>query len=54
MVAPIAMPATERPFMAEMITMRPTVPNARPPLIGPIQTWIALYMSSAMPDSESM
>ena len=39
MLAPIAMPATERPFIAEMITMRPIVPIASPPRTGPAQTW---------------
>ena len=39
MLAPIAMPATLRPFIAEMATIRPIVPIARPPLSGPIQTW---------------
>ncbi len=39
MVAPIAMPATDRPFIAEMITISPIVPMARPPGMGPNQTW---------------
>ena len=39
MVAPIAMPATDRPFMAEISTISPIVPMASPPLSGPIQTW---------------
>ena len=38
MVAPIAIPATDSPFTAEINTISPTVPMARPPLIGPIQT----------------
>ncbi len=42
MVAPIAMPATERPFMAEITTMRTMVPMASPPRSGPNQTWNAL------------
>ena len=39
MVAPIAMPATDRPFMAEIRTIKPMVPMASPPLMGPVQTW---------------
>ena len=39
MVAPIAMPATLSPFIAEMATIRPMVPIASPPFSGPIQTW---------------
>ncbi len=39
MVAPIAMPATLSPFMAEMMTMRPMVPIASPPFRPPDQTW---------------
>ena len=39
MVAPMAIPATLRPFMAEMATIRTTVPMASPPGRGPIQTW---------------
>jgi len=38
-VAPIAMPATLRPFMADITTIRPIVPMARPPRTGPNQTW---------------
>jgi len=39
MVAPIAMPATERPFIAEITTIRKIVPIASPPGTGPNQTW---------------
>ena len=39
MVAPMAIPATLSPFMAEMTTMRPMVPIASPPRTGPNQTW---------------
>ncbi len=39
MVAPMAMPATLSPFIAETTTIRPMVPTARPPLSEPIQTW---------------
>ena len=39
MVAPMAMPATLSPFIAETSTMRPIVPMARPPAIPPVQTW---------------
>ncbi len=39
MVAPIAMPATESPFIAEIRTISPMVPIASPPETGPIQTW---------------
>ncbi len=38
-LAPIARPATLRPFMAEIATMSSTVPMASPPRIGPVQTW---------------
>jgi hypothetical protein len=38
-LAPIAMPATLRPFMAEIATISSMVPMARPPCIGPVQTW---------------
>jgi hypothetical protein len=38
-VAPIAMPATLNPFMAEMTTINPMVPMASPPFRGPAQTW---------------
>jgi hypothetical protein len=38
MVAPMAMPATEWPFMAEITTMRKRVPIASPPLTRPNQT----------------
>ena len=39
MVAPMAMPATLSPFMAEISTIRPIVPIASPPRRPPIQTW---------------
>ena len=39
MVAPMAMPATLRPFIAEISTINPIVPIANPPRTGPIQTW---------------
>ena len=39
MVAPIAMPATDSPFIAEITTIRKIVPMARPPGTGPNQTW---------------
>ena len=39
MVAPMAMPATDSPFIAEITTIRRIVPMARPPGTGPIQTW---------------
>ena len=39
MVAPIAMPATDRPFIAEISTISTMVPMARPPGTGPNQTW---------------
>ena len=39
MVAPMAIPATERPFMAEISTISPMVPTASPPESPPIQTW---------------
>ena len=39
MVAPIAMPATDSPFIAEMMTIRKIVPMASPPGTGPNQTW---------------
>ena len=39
MVAPMAMPATDRPFIAEMTTIRKIVPMASPPGTGPNQTW---------------
>ncbi len=39
MLAPIAMPATLSPFIAEITTIRPIVPIARPPRTGPAQTW---------------
>ncbi len=39
MVAPIAMPATESPFIAEITTISPMVPMASPPCSGPNQTW---------------
>ncbi len=39
MVAPIAMPATESPFIAEIITISMIVPTASPPGRGPNQTW---------------
>ena len=54
MLAPMAMPATLKPFIAEITTIRPMVPMARPPLSGPNQTWKARYRSPAMPDSDSM
>jgi hypothetical protein len=39
MVAPIAIPATESPFIAEITTIRKIVPIASPPGTGPNQTW---------------
>ena len=39
MVAPMAMPATESPFIAEISTISRIVPMARPPGKGPNQTW---------------
>lgn len=39
MLAPMAMPATLRPFIAEIATIRKMVPTARPPGSGPIHTW---------------
>jgi hypothetical protein len=33
------MPATLKPFMAAMTTIKRMVPIAKPPGIGPIQTW---------------
>lgn len=50
----MAMPATLSPFIAEISTIRPMVPMARPPCSGPIHTWNMRYRSSATPDSESM
>ena len=50
----MAMPATLRPFIAEIATISPMVPMARPPGSGPIQTWNMRYRSSARPDSDSM
>ncbi len=47
MVAPIAMPATDSPFITEIITIRRMVPTASPPGNGPNQTWNILYRSSA-------
>jgi hypothetical protein len=38
-VAPIARPATDRPLIAEISTMRTIVPIARPPRTPPDQTW---------------
>ena len=38
MVAPIAMPATDNPFIAETSTINPIVPIANPPCIPPIHT----------------
>ncbi len=38
-LAPIAMPATLNPFIADMATIRPMVPMAKPPWTGPVQTW---------------
>ena len=35
----MASPATDSPFIAEMSTIRRIVPMARPPGIGPNQTW---------------
>ena len=52
-VAPIAIPATERPFMAETRTISPIVPRASPPRTGPIHTWNMRYKSSAIRDSDS-
>ena len=52
MVAPIAIPATDNPFIAEMRTISAIVPIAKPPFIGPIQTWNILYRSSAIRDSD--
>ncbi len=40
-LAPMAMPATLSPFMADMTTIKPIVPMASPPLSGPNQTWNA-------------
>ena len=51
MVAPMAMPATLKPFIADTTTIKPMVPMARPPRTGPNQTWNMRYKSSAMPDS---
>ena len=48
------MPATLRPFIAEIATMSRIVPTARPPRIGPVQTWNIRYRSLAIPDSDSM
>ena len=42
LVAPIAMPATLRPFIAEMITITKMVPTARPPANLPKQICIIL------------
>ena len=39
MVDPMAMPATDSPFIAEMRTISRIVPMARPPGMGPNQTW---------------
>ena len=39
MVAPMAMPATLRPFIAETTTITPMVPIASPPRTGPNHTW---------------
>ena len=38
MVAPMAMPATLKPFIAEMTTINPMVPTAKPPLSPPNHT----------------
>ena len=48
------MPATLRPFIAEIATMSRIVPTASPPRIGPVQTWNIRYRSLAIPDSDSM
>ena len=53
MVAPIAMPATDNPFIADTSTIKPMVPMASPPCTGPIHTWNILYRSSAILDSDS-
>ena len=37
-VFPTAIPATLRPLIAAMMDIRTTVPMARPPRTGPIQT----------------
>jgi len=50
----MAMPATDRPFIAEIATISSTVPMASPPGSGPAQTWNILYRSLAIPDSDSM
>ena len=39
MVAPMAMPATDSPFIAETSTISRMVPTASPPDSPPIQTW---------------
>ena len=48
------MPATERPFMHEIMIITRSVPTASPPRSPPNQTWNMWYMSLAMPDSLSM
>ena len=48
------MPATESPFMHEIMIMTRRVPTASPPLRPPNHTWNIWYMSFAIPDSESM
>ena len=51
---PIAMPATESPFMHEIMIITRSVPTASPPRKPPNHTWNMWYMSFAIPDSESM
>ena len=50
----MAIPATDNPFIAEMMTISPMVPMAKPPWMGPIQTWNIRYRSSAIRDSDMM
>ena len=39
MVDPIAIPATDSPFIAEISTINRMVPIAKPPGMRPNQTW---------------